>query len=60
MKTKAKIYRIPTTTTPEDLEMKRTLDSRTILTFGDRVLVAGYFYNPNGRSYYGEIGRAHV
>ena len=57
MKTKAKIYRIPTTTTPEDLEMKRTLDSRTILTFGDRVLVAGYFYNPNGRSYYGAIYR---
>ena len=57
LKTKAKTYRIPTTTTPEDLEMKRALDNGTILTFGDRILVAGYFYNPNGRSYYGAIYR---
>ncbi len=57
MKTKAKTYRIPATTTPEDLEMERALDNGTILTFGDRILVAGYFYNPNGRSYYGAIYR---
>ena len=50
MKMNAKTYRIPTTTTPEDLEMKRALDNGAILTFGDRILVAGYYYNPNGRS----------
>ena len=57
MKTKAKTYRIPATTTPEDLEMERALDNGTILTFGDRILVAGYFYNPNGRSYFGATYR---
>lgn len=57
MKMNAKTYRIPTTTTPEDLEMKRALDNGAILTFGDRILVAGYYYNPNGRSYYGAIYR---
>ena len=57
MKTKAKTYRIPATTTPEDLEMERALDNGTILTFGDRILVAGYFYDPSGRSYYGATYR---
>ena len=28
-----------------------------ILTFDDRILVAGYYYNPNGRSYYGATYR---
>lgn len=54
---KAQTYRLPQTTTPEDLEMKRTLDGGTILTFGDRILVAGYYYNPNGRCYYGATYR---
>lgn len=54
---KAKTYRIPMTATPEDLEMKRALDNGTILTFGDRILIAGYFYNPNGCSYYGATYR---
>lgn len=54
---KAKTYQIPTTTTPEGLEMTQSLDNGAILTFGNRVLVAGCFYNPDGRSYYGAIYR---
>ena len=36
-----KTYRLPNPTTPEDLE---SLWSK-VLTFGDRVLLAGYYYN---------------
>ena len=54
---KAKTYHIPITTTPEDLKMKRVLDNGTVLTFDDRILVAGYSYDPNGRCYYGAIYR---
>ncbi len=50
---KASTYRLPATTTPENLETRLMGNQGTILTFGDRILVAGYFYNPNGRSYYG-------
>ena len=35
---------------PENLETRLMHNCGTILTFGDRILVAGYFYNPNGRS----------
>lgn len=49
---KASTYRLPTTTTPENLETRLMGDRGTILTFGDRILVAGYFYNPNGRCYF--------
>lgn len=54
---KASTYRLPTSTTPENLEMKLMYDNGVILTFNDRILVAGYFYDPNGRSYYGAIYR---
>ena len=50
-------YRLPTTTTPENLEMALMHSNGTILTYGDRLLVAGYFYNPNGRCYYGATYR---
>ena len=46
-----------TKTTPENLEMKLMNNLGTILTFGDRILAAGYFYDPNGRSYYGDVYR---
>ncbi len=49
---KASTYRLPATTTPENLETRLMGDRGTILTFGDRILVAGYFYNPNGRCYF--------
>ena len=54
---KAATYRLPETTTPENLEMKLTNNLGTILTFGDHILAAGYFYDPNGRSYYGAVYR---
>ncbi len=54
---KASAYRLPTTTTPENLETRLMGDRGSILTFGDRILVAGYYYNPNGRSYYGAVYR---
>ena len=54
---KAATYRLPETTTPENLEMKLMNNLGTILTFGDRILAAGYFYDPNGRSYYGAVYR---
>jgi hypothetical protein len=55
--TKADTYRLQKTTTPENLEMRMMTGEGTILTFGDRILVAGYYYNPNGRSYYGATYR---
>ena len=48
---KAQTYRLPQTTTPENLETRLMHNGGTLLTFGDRILVAGYFFNPNGRSY---------
>ena len=50
---KADTYRLQRTTTPENLEMRLMNNCGTILTFGDRILVAGYYYAPNGRCYYG-------
>ena len=54
---KAQTYRLPQTTTPENLETRLMHNSGTLLTFGDRILVAGYFYAPNGRNYYGATYR---
>ncbi|MBR4767149.1 MAG: hypothetical protein IK085_10360 [Clostridia bacterium] len=45
-------YRLPNPSTPEDLEMRNL----KVLTFGDRVLVAGFFYNgPGEPAYYGAV-----
>ena len=41
-------YRLPNPTTPEDLE---TCWSR-VLTFGDKILLAGYFYNGKNKPCY--------
>ena len=46
---KADAYRLQRITTPEALEMKMMHGGGAVLTFGDRILVAGYCYNPNGR-----------
>lgn len=54
---KADTYRLQRATTPEDLELKMMHGGGAILTFGDRILVAGYYYNPNGRGYYGATYR---
>ena len=53
----AETYRLPTASTPENLETRLMHNNGTILTFGDRILVAGYYYNPNGRCYYGATYR---
>lgn len=55
--TKANTYRLHQTTTPENLEMRLMSNCDTVLTFGNRILVAGYFYDPNGRCYFGATYR---
>ena len=45
-------YRLPETTTPEDLGYNWS----TVLNFGNHVLLAGYYYaGPNKNSYFGAI-----
>ena len=45
-------YRLPNPTTPEDLE---TRWSKT-LTFGDKVIMAGYYWNGKGKPcYFGAV-----
>lgn len=43
----AKEYRLPLKSTPEDLEV----DWDTVLQYGDRILLAGHWYNPDGKSW---------
>ena len=43
-----KKYRLPNPTTPEDLECRWS----KILTFGDKIVMAGYFYNGQNRPCY--------
>ena len=40
-------YRLPLKSTPEDLER----DWETVLRYGDRILLAGHWYNPDGKSW---------
>lgn len=43
-------YRLPNPTTPEDLECRWS----KFLNFGDKVIIAGYYYNGKGQpSYFG-------
>ena len=47
-----KTYRLPNPTTPEDLECRWG----KLLTFGDRVVIAAYFFNgPNKPCYFGAV-----
>lgn len=41
-------YRLPNPTTPEDLETRWS----KVLTFGDKILMAGYYYNGKGQPSY--------
>ena len=52
---KANAYWLLKSTTPEALEMKMLHSNGALLTFDDRVLVAGYSYATNGQCYYGAI-----
>ena len=52
MTERARTYRLPNPTTPEDLECRWSKTMR----FGDKVIVAGYYYNGPGKpSYYGAV-----
>ena len=51
MMKRANTYRLPNPTTQEDLECRW---SKT-LTFGDRVVMAGYYYQHNKPSYFAAV-----
>lgn len=56
MMNKAKTYRLPETTTLENLETRFFTDSATFLTFGNKILMAGYYYSGrNANSYFGAV-----
>ena len=49
---KANTYRLPMTTTSEDLGCRWS----TVIDFGNKVLVAGYFYSgPKANAYYAAV-----
>ena len=51
-----KKYRLPNPTTSEDLEMRFSGMDGKILNFGDRVLLAGYYWNGKGQPcYFGAV-----
>ena len=49
MKTLAKAYRLPERTTTENLEERWS----TVLNFGDKILLAGYYYEYGKGDYFG-------
>ena len=52
MKNNARTFRLPETTTPENL----ACDWSTTLNFGDKILLAGYYYNGRGKiSFFGAV-----
>lgn len=52
MTKKAETYRLPNPATPEDLECRWS----KVLTFGDKTIMAGYFYNGmNKPCYFGAV-----
>ena len=51
-----KKYRLPNPTTSEDLERRFSGMDGKVLNYGDRVLVAGYYYNGQGQpNYYAAV-----
>lgn len=53
---KARAFRLPMTTTPENLETRFFTDSAVFLTFGNKTLMAGYSYQGMKKnSYYGAV-----
>lgn len=52
----ARTFRLPMTTTPEELESMFFTDTAVFLTFGNKTLMAGYSYQGrNQNSYYGAV-----
>ena len=53
---KAREHRLPMITTPENLETLFFTDGAVFLTFGNKVLMAGYSYQGRSQnSYYGAV-----
>ena len=53
---KARTYRLPMSTTPENLETAFFTDSAVFLTFGNKTLMAGYSYQGmKQNSYFGAV-----
>ena len=51
-----KNYRLPNPTTTEDLEMQFSGMDGKVLNFGDKVLLAGYYYNGRNKPcYFGAV-----
>lgn len=51
-----KTYRLPNPATPEDLEMRYSGMDGCVLTFGDYILVAGFYWNGPGKPcYFGAV-----
>ena len=49
-------YRLPNPSTPEDLEMRFSGMDGKVLNFGDKVILAGHYYNGmNKPCYYGAV-----
>lgn len=56
MTERAAAMRIPTKTTPEDLERETRWSARDrILTYGNRVFMAGYYYTGTGANWFGAV-----
>ncbi len=45
-------FRLPNPTTPEDLECRFSGMDGKVLNYGDKVLLAGYYYNGNNNPCY--------
>ena len=51
MTERAAEMRLPTKTTPEDLESRWS----RVLTYGNRILLAGHYYTGTGADYFGAV-----
>jgi hypothetical protein len=52
----AKKYRLPETATPESLEIQFFTDLAVFLTYGDKILMSGYYFNGRGAdNHYGAV-----
>ena len=49
---RAKAYRLPMASTPENLETQFFTDMAVFLTYGDRILMSGYWYSGRNRASY--------
>ncbi|WP_027868870.1 hypothetical protein [Eubacterium sp. AB3007] len=56
MNDRARELRLPNPATPEDLEMRFSGMDGKVLTYGDKILLTGYFYQGGGKaSHFGAV-----